>query len=134
MERTVLMVGEGANRLWAGSLSRHRPDGEFRRVPDNRMLWKWNALMRFTHFPTINSVLSNAADLRQLSRHVVGVPMENRPPMTRRDVASVLPRSNEGCDSPQGGTPRTPQARGPSVAVFKNGSPTELERRGVTGV
>jgi hypothetical protein len=48
----------------AGRLSRHRPDGENRGVPDGRMLWKGNAQMRFASFPTINSVLSNAADLR----------------------------------------------------------------------
>jgi hypothetical protein len=85
MERTELMVGEGANRLRAGRLSRHRPDGESRRVPDDRSLWKGTALMRFAPFPTINSVLSNAAELRRQSRHVVGVRVENRPPMTRRD-------------------------------------------------
>jgi hypothetical protein len=52
--------------------------------------------------------------------------MENRPPMTRHDVAFVVPNSNEGCLLHQGGTPRTPQARGPVVAKFKYGSPTDL--------
>jgi hypothetical protein len=74
MERTDLMAGEGANRLRAGRLSRHRPEGECWRVPDYRMLWKGNALIRFAHFTTINSVLSNAAELRLQSRHVVGFP------------------------------------------------------------
>jgi hypothetical protein len=64
-------------------------------VPDDRMLWKWTAVMRFAHFPTINSVLSNAAELRLQSRHVVGLPMEIRRVMTRRDGASELPHSNE---------------------------------------
>jgi hypothetical protein len=128
------MAGEGANRLRAGRLSRHRPDGESRRVPDDRMLWKGTALKRFTHFPTINSVLSNAAELRLQSHHVVGVPMENRHPMTRRDGASELPHSNEGCDQSQGGTPRTPKARGPAIADFIEGSPTEPKRLDVTGV
>jgi hypothetical protein len=64
MERTDLKVGEGANRLRAGRLSRHRPDGEIRREPDDRMLWTENSLMRFEDFPTINSVLSNSAELR----------------------------------------------------------------------
>jgi hypothetical protein len=51
--------------------------------------------------------------------HVFGVPMKNQPLMVWRDVASELPLSNEGCDPPQGGTPRTPTARGPAVADFK---------------
>jgi acyl carrier protein phosphodiesterase len=88
MERIDLMVGNGANRLRLRRLSSHRPDGESRRVPDNRMLWTGTALMRFADFPTINSVLSNAAELRYQSRHVFGSPLENRPPMPRRDVAS----------------------------------------------
>jgi hypothetical protein len=46
----------------------------------------------------------------------VGVPMENRPPMTRRDVAPEHPDVNELCEHRQGGTPRTPLARGPAVA------------------
>jgi hypothetical protein len=54
LERTELMVGEGANRIRAGHFSRHRPDCERRRVPDDRMLWKGTTLMRFAHFPTIN--------------------------------------------------------------------------------
>jgi hypothetical protein len=90
--------------------------------------------MRVAPFPTINSILTNAAELRLKSRHIVGVPMENRSPMTRLDVASELPHSNEGCDQSQGGTPRTPTARGPAVADFKDGSPTEVQRHGVTGV
>jgi hypothetical protein len=50
------MVGEGANRLRAGLLSRHRPNGGSRQVTDDRMLWKVTTLMRFAPFPTINSV------------------------------------------------------------------------------
>jgi hypothetical protein len=69
------MVGEGASRLSVGRLSRHRPDGERRRVPDERMLWKWTAMISFALFPIINSFLSNAAELREQSRHVFGVPM-----------------------------------------------------------
>jgi hypothetical protein len=64
MEQTELIVGEGVNRLRAGHISPHRPDGECRRVIDDRMLWKCNALLWFAHVPTINSVLSNAAELR----------------------------------------------------------------------
>jgi hypothetical protein len=64
MERTELLLGEGANGLRAGRPSRHRPVGESRRVTDDRMLWKWNTHMRFAHFPTINSVISNVAALR----------------------------------------------------------------------
>jgi hypothetical protein len=90
-----MILGEGSNCLSAVRVSRHRPNGESRRVPDNRMLWKGNALMRFAPFPIINSILSNAAELRLQSRHVVGFPMENRPPMTRRDGASELPYMNE---------------------------------------
>jgi hypothetical protein len=75
--------------------------------------------MRFAPFPTINSVSSNAADLRRQSRHVFGVPMENRTSMTRRDGASELPQSNEGCDPAEGGKLRTPPARGTAVAEFK---------------
>jgi hypothetical protein len=52
--------------------------------------------------------------------------------MTRRDVASDQPLSNEGCDTNQGGTPRTPTDRGPAVAHFRDGYPTELQRRGVS--
>jgi hypothetical protein len=92
------MMGEEANRFRAGCLLRNRPDGESRRVPDARMLWKGTALMRFAQFPTINSIVSNTADLRLHSRHLVGVPMENRPPMTRLDGASELPHSSERCD------------------------------------
>jgi hypothetical protein len=95
MERTELLVWEGANRLMAGSHSRHRPDGESRRVPDDRKLWKEKTVMSFAHFPTINSVFSNVAELRRQSMKVVDVPMENRPRMTRRDVVSNLPNSNE---------------------------------------
>jgi hypothetical protein len=67
--------------------------------------------MRFAYFPNINSVLSNAADLRLYSLNEFGVPMGNRPRMTRRDVASELPT--------QGGKPRTPPARGPAVPESK---------------
>jgi hypothetical protein len=95
MEQTELMLGEGVNRLRARRISPHRPDGESRRLTDDRMLGLGRDLMRFAHFPTINSVLSNAADLRLQSHHVVGVPMENRPLMTRRDGASELPNLQE---------------------------------------
>jgi hypothetical protein len=92
------------------------------------MVWKWIAQILFEHFPTINSIISNAAELRLQSRHIVGVAMENRPPMKRRERASEIPQSNEGCDHSQGGTTRTPKARGPAVADFKDDSPTELQR------
>jgi hypothetical protein len=128
MERTELMVGEGSNRLRAGRLSRHRPDGKCRRVPDDRMLLKGTALMRFAPFPTMNLFLSNAGEVRRQSRHVVGFAMENRPQMTGRDGASELPLSNEVCDHSQGGTPRTPTARGPAIADFTDGSLSKLER------
>jgi hypothetical protein len=85
------MVGEGADRLRAGRLLRHWPDGESRRMLDDWMQWKGTALKRFAQFPAINSVSSNAAELRLQSHHVVGFPMENRTPMTRRDLASDLP-------------------------------------------
>jgi hypothetical protein len=62
------------------------------------MLWKGTAQMRFANFPTINLIICNASELRLQSRHVVGVPIKNRPTMTRRDGASELPHSNEGCD------------------------------------
>jgi hypothetical protein len=75
--------------------------------------------MQFAPFTTINSVLSNAGEVRRQSRHVVGVPMENRLPMKGRDGPSELPESNEGCDPPQGDTLRTPPARGPAVPDFK---------------
>jgi hypothetical protein len=117
MERTDLMAGEGANRLRTGRLSGNPPEGELRREPNDRMLWKGTALMRFVHFPSINSVLSNADELRLQSNNVVANPMENGPKMMGRDGASELPHSNEGCDHTQGGTPRTPTARGPAVAV-----------------
>jgi hypothetical protein len=39
MERTEFMFGEGASRLRVRPLLRHTPDGEKRRVPDDRMLW-----------------------------------------------------------------------------------------------
>jgi hypothetical protein len=107
----------------AGRLSRHRPDGECRRVPDYRMLLKGTALMRYAQFPTINSVLSNAPELRLQSRHVVGVPMENRPTMTRLDRATELPHSNEKCKTTQCGTPPTPPARGTAAFESKYGFP-----------
>jgi hypothetical protein len=88
MERTDLMSGEGAHRLRAGRFSRHRPDGECRRVPIDRMLWNGIALMRFAHFPTIKSVHSHAPELRLQSRHVFGVHMEKRTTMSGRDGAS----------------------------------------------
>jgi hypothetical protein len=119
MERTELMAGEGVNRLRAGRISPHRPDGENRRGIDDRMLGKRNALMRFAPFPTINSVLSNAAELRLQSHQVVGVPKENRPLLTKRDGASELPNLNEWCEHPQDGQPRTPQSRVPAVARSK---------------
>jgi hypothetical protein len=98
------------------------------------MLWKWTALMGFAHFPIINSVPSNAAELRPLSQIVVVVPMENRSPMTWRDVASDIPNSNEDCEPLQYGTPRKPTDRGPAVARFKDGSPSDLQPLGVTVV
>jgi hypothetical protein len=98
------------------------------------MLWKWTALMRFAPFPTISSLMSNAGELRHQSCHVVGVPMEKRTPMTRRDGASEFPHSNEGCKPSQCGTPRTKPARGPAVAEYKYGSPTDVQRHCVTGV
>jgi hypothetical protein len=57
-------------------------------MPHDRMLWNGNALKLFAQFPTINLVISNAAELRRQSRHVFGDPMENPTPMTRRDVAT----------------------------------------------
>jgi hypothetical protein len=65
MERTELMVLEGAIRLRAGRLSRHRPEGESRRLSNDRMQRKENTLMRFAPFPRINSIFCNAAELRQ---------------------------------------------------------------------
>jgi hypothetical protein len=89
------------------------------------MLCKGTALMRFAHFQTINSVFCNAVDLRRETRNVVAVPKDKRLSLTRRDVASQLPNSNEECEYLQGGTPRTPPARGPAVTEFKEGSPTD---------
>jgi hypothetical protein len=103
-------------------------------MPDVRLLRKRNALKLFAPFATINSDLSDAAELRLQSRHVVGFPMENRFPITRRDVASELPRSNERFKLTQCGTLRTPQARGLGVAGFRYGSPTEVQRRRLSGV
>jgi hypothetical protein len=100
-------------------------------MPDDRIFWKGTTLMRFALFPTFNSVLHNAAELRLQSHQVVGFRKENRPPMTRSDGSSELLKLIQGCEMPQGGTRRTPQARGPTVAYFKNGSPSELQRRGV---
>jgi hypothetical protein len=68
--------------------------------------------MRIAPFPTINSFLSNASELRLQSHHVVRVPMETRPSMTRRDGAFELPNSSEECEPLQGGTTRTPPSRG----------------------
>jgi hypothetical protein len=65
MERNELIVGEGAYRLRAGRLSRHRPDGESRRMTDERMLWNGATLLLFALFPTINSALSNVAEHRR---------------------------------------------------------------------
>jgi hypothetical protein len=64
-------------------------------VPDYRMLWKGTALNIFAHFSNINTNVSNVAELRRQSRHVFGLPMENRRAITRRDVASELPHSNK---------------------------------------
>jgi hypothetical protein len=75
--------------------------------------------MRLAHFRTINSVLSNGAELRLQSRHVVGFPMDKRYTMTERDVVFWHPNLNEGCETPQGCTPRTPPARGAAVAESK---------------
>jgi hypothetical protein len=69
--------------------------------------------MRFAPFPTINSVFSNAVELRLLSRKVFEFHMENRNTMTSRDVASELSNSNEEREPRQGGTARTPPAGGP---------------------
>jgi hypothetical protein len=54
MEQTELSVVAGVNRFRVGRLSRHRPEGESRRVPDDRMLWMGYTVMRFNPFPTIN--------------------------------------------------------------------------------
>jgi hypothetical protein len=65
MERTELVVGEGTNRFRAGRFSRHQPEGESRRMPGDRMLWMWTAQKRFAPYTTLNSVHSNAADIRR---------------------------------------------------------------------
>jgi hypothetical protein len=97
------------------------------------MLCKRKTLMRFSNFTTINSIISNEAELRRYSRNVVGFPMENRPPMTKPDVTSYVPYSNEECEPLQGCTPRTPPARGPAVVDFKSdlqlNSTTRLDGR-----
>jgi hypothetical protein len=132
MERTELMFGEGASRLGVGRLSSNRPDGEKRRVPDDRILWKRPAMMRFAPFPTINSVFSNAAEIRRQSRHEFGVPTKNRTAMTTRDGASELPQMNEWCDPLQGGTICTPPARRSAVTEFKTDlhlNPNDAARR-----
>jgi hypothetical protein len=54
--------------------------------------------------------------------------------MTRRDGASELPNLNEWWETPQGGQIRPPQARGPADLEFTKGSPSEHQRRVVTGV
>jgi hypothetical protein len=128
MERTELMVGEGANRLRAVRVSRHRPDGESRRVPDDRMLWKGTTFMRFAHFPTINCDHSNSAVPRLHSRLVVGIPMEKRPTMTERDVAPEHPNLKDGCDPAQGVHFDLHRPEGRSREV-QNGSPSEIQRR-----
>jgi hypothetical protein len=92
------------------------------------MLWKWTDLIRFANFPTINSVISNAGELRRQSRQVDGFFMENLHTMKGPDEASEIPHSNEGCKQTQCGTPRTTTDRGPAVAEFKYGSPTLLQR------
>jgi hypothetical protein len=132
-ERTELILGEGAKRLRAVRVSRHGPKSENRQLPDNRMLWKWNALMPIAPYPIKNSVLSNAGDLRRQSRNVVGFSMENRTTMTWRDGGPKFPHSNERCKLTQCGKPRTPPARGPAVAELKCGSPTHIQRHCVTG-
>jgi hypothetical protein len=86
---------------------------------DDRMIWKGTALMLFAPSPTINSIISNGAEFTLQSLYVVGVPVGNRPPMTGRDGASELPNLNEWFVHPQGGQPRSPQARGTAVAEFK---------------
>jgi hypothetical protein len=84
--------------------------------------------------PSINSVLSNAPELRLQSRHVIVFPLENRPTMTSRDGASEVPHTNEGCKPNHCGTPWKPLTRGLEVAGFNYGSPTDIKRRGVTCV
>jgi hypothetical protein len=56
MERTELMVWEGGIRLRATHLSRHPPEVESRRVPDDRMLWKGIALKHFAQFSAIKFI------------------------------------------------------------------------------
>jgi hypothetical protein len=65
MECSIIDGAVGANRLRVGRLSRHRPGGESRRLPDDQMLWMWTALMRFDNISNINLVSSNAAELRR---------------------------------------------------------------------
>jgi hypothetical protein len=83
-------------------------------MPDDRMLWKGNFLKLFAPFPTMNSVHSNAADLRLQSRQVFGLPIEKRTTIKTRDEASELLHSNDVCDPPQGLTPITPRPEGES--------------------
>jgi hypothetical protein len=52
--------------------------------------------------------------------------------MSWRDGVSELPNSNELYDPLQGGTPCTPMYRGPAVAEFRDGYPSEINRRGVS--
>jgi hypothetical protein len=130
MERTEFIVGEGVKRHRALRVSRHRPEGESRQVHDDRMLWTKTALMHFAYYTTINSVISNAAELRLHSRHVVGVAIENLTPMTRRDVAPEHPILNELCEHSPGCTHRTPPARWPQWRSQRRISKSTATMRG----
>jgi hypothetical protein len=74
MERSELMLGEGAKRLRAGPLPHHRPDGESRQVPDDRMLRMGTALMRFAPYATINSFFPMRLNSRGSQGTLLGFP------------------------------------------------------------
>jgi hypothetical protein len=78
LDRTELMVGNGANRIRAVHFHSIRSSGTRRLSPSGRCHERRPGLSQFVPSPAINSVLSFACELRRPSRRVVGVQLEFR--------------------------------------------------------
>jgi hypothetical protein len=78
LDRTVLMVGNGAKRIRAFHIHSIRSSGTRRLSPSGRWLeWRF-ALIRFVPSTNINTVDFIASELRGPSRRVVGFQLEIR--------------------------------------------------------
>jgi hypothetical protein len=78
MEQTEFMLGKVTNRIGSFPLDSIRSSGTRRLSPSGRWLKRRPATCRFAPFPTINSVLYIAVELRRPSPRIDAVQIEIR--------------------------------------------------------